>query len=149
MLKNESGSGTEEQKQKIRLRYKGVDKGELEVIPAKPRHKLFEETGVKRVCAYCRVSTDDPKQTSSYELQKNHYEDMIKEHPGWELAGIFADEGISGTSLLHRDNFLRMIERNHRPGGIEIGEQIRQEPGRLHCHCQGTGQPPPPRRRIL
>ena len=110
MPKNESGSGTEEQKQKIRLRYKGVDKGELEAIPAKPRHKLFEETGVKRVCAYCRVSTDDPKQTSSYELQKNHYEDMIKEHPGWELAGIFADEGISGTSLLHRDNFLRMIE---------------------------------------
>lgn len=110
MLKNENGSGTEEQKQKIRLRYKGVDKGELEVIPAKPRHKLFEETGVKRVCAYCRVSTDDPKQTSSYELQKNHYEDMIKEHPGWELAGIFADEGISGTSLFHRDNFLRMIE---------------------------------------
>ncbi len=47
---------------------------------------------------------------SIYELQKNHYEDMIKEHQGWELVGIYADEGISGTSLKHRDEFNRMIE---------------------------------------
>ena len=38
------------------------------------------------------------------------YEDMIKEHQGWELVGIYADEGISGTSLKHRDEFNRMIE---------------------------------------
>ena len=43
-------------------------------------------------------------------LGKNHYEDMIKEHQGWELVGIYADEGISGTSLQHRDEFNRMIE---------------------------------------
>lgn len=100
----------EEQKNKIRERYKGVDRSELEFIPAKPREKLFEDTAEKRVCAYCRVSTDDVNQTSSYELQKNHYEDMIKEHQGWELVGIYADEGISGTSLQHRDEFNRMIE---------------------------------------
>ena len=100
----------EEQKNKIRERYKGVDRNELEFIPAKPREKLFEDTAEKRVCAYCRVSTDDVNQTSSYELQKNHYEDMIKEHQGWELVGIYADEGISGTSLQHRDEFNRMIE---------------------------------------
>lgn len=93
----------EEQKNKIRARYKGVDRNELEFIPAKQKEKLFEDTGTKRVCAYCRVSTDDVNQTSSYELQKNHYEDMIKEHQGWELVGIYADEGISGTSLKHRD----------------------------------------------
>ena len=69
----------EEQKNRIRERYKGVDRSELEFIPAKPRDKLFEDTAEKRVCAYCRVSTDDVNQTSSYELQKNHYEDMIKE----------------------------------------------------------------------
>lgn len=73
----------EEQKNKIRERYKGIDRNELEFIPAKPREKLFEDTAEKRVCAYCRVSTDDVNQTSSYELQKNHYEDMIKEHQGW------------------------------------------------------------------
>ncbi len=72
----------EERKEKIRARYKGVDRSELEFIPAKQKEKLFEDAGTKRVCAYCRVSTDDANQTSSYELQKNHYEDMIKEHAG-------------------------------------------------------------------
>lgn len=66
----------------------------MEFIPAKQKEKLFEDTGTKRVCAYCRVSTDDVNQTSSYELQKNHYEDMIKEHQGWELVGIYADEAV-------------------------------------------------------
>lgn len=60
----------EERKEKIRARYKGVDRSELEFIPAKQKEKLFEDTGTKRVCAYCRVSTDDVNQTSSYELQK-------------------------------------------------------------------------------
>lgn len=63
----------EERKEKIRARYKGVDRSELEFIPAKQKEKLFENAGAKRVCAYCRVSTDDANQTSSYELQKNHY----------------------------------------------------------------------------
>lgn len=103
-------SSQEEKKNKIRERYKGISRDELEFIPAKPKEKLFEDSGAKRVCAYCRVSTDDANQTSSYELQKNHYEDMIKEHQGWELVGIYADEGISGTSLQHRDEFIRMIQ---------------------------------------
>lgn len=119
MKKSEEGVTKEEQKKKIRARYKGVDKDELEFIPAKPKHKLFEETGVKRVCAYCRVSTDDPKQTSSYELQRNHYEDMIKDHPGWELVDIFADEGISGTSLEHRERFNEMVKQC-KAGAIDL-----------------------------
>ena len=119
MKKSEAGIDKEEQKKKIRARYKGVDKDELEFIPAKPKHKLFEETGVKRVCAYCRVSTDDPKQTSSYELQKNHYEDLIKDHPGWELVDIFADEGISGTSLEHRERFNEMVKQC-KAGAIDL-----------------------------
>ena len=56
----------EERKEKIRARYKGVDRSELEFIPAKQKEKLFEDAGTKRVCAYCRVSTDDANQTSSY-----------------------------------------------------------------------------------
>ena len=116
---SESGATKEAQKNKIRARYKGVNKDELEFIPAKPKHKLFEEAGVKRVCAYCRVSTDDPKQTSSYELQRNHYEDMIKEHPGWKLVDIFADEGISGTSLEHRERFNEMVQQC-KAGAIDL-----------------------------
>jgi DNA invertase Pin-like site-specific DNA recombinase len=109
----------EERKERIRVRYKGIDRSELEFIPAKQKEKLFEDTGTKRVCAYCRVSTDDANQTSSYELQKNHYEDMIKDHPGWVLVGIYADEGISGTSLKHRDDFNRMI-RDCQDGKIDL-----------------------------
>ena len=91
MTENEKRLSAEERKQKIRERYKGVDKDELEVIPAREIVSLKEDTSYKRVAAYCRVSTDDPNQTSSYELQKNHYEEYIKEHPGWELVGIYAE----------------------------------------------------------
>ena len=110
MTENEKRLSAEERKQKIRERYKGVDKDELEVIPAREIVSLKEDTSYKRVAAYCRVSTDDPNQTSSYALQKNHYEEYIKEHPGWELVGIYADEGISGTSLAHREEFHRMLD---------------------------------------
>ena len=64
-----------------------------------------------RVCAYCRVSTEEDNQASSYELQVQNYTKMIHENPEWEFAGIFADEGISGTSVLHREHFLEMIEK--------------------------------------
>lgn len=97
------------QKEKIRQRYKGVDIDELDVIPALPQTNFYEDRREKRVAVYARVSTDDPRQTSSYELQKNHYQDVVSRHPGWNLIEIYADEGISGTSLQHRDEFVRMI----------------------------------------
>lgn len=98
-----------ERKARIRERYKGINREELEVIPAIVPASFHEDTSEKRVAVYARVSTGDPNQTSSYELQKNHYEDMVANHPGWTLVAIYADEGISGTSLQHRDDFLRMI----------------------------------------
>lgn len=97
------------QKQRIRERYKGVDADLLEVIPAIPPEDIFHGMEKKRVGVYARVSTDDPRQTSSYELQKNHYEDVVSRNPNWELVKIYADEGISGTSLQHRDAFIEMI----------------------------------------
>ena len=64
----------EEKKNKIRARYsKGPDDDAI-YIPAKPTVNLQEDTSLKRVAAYCRVSTDDPNQTSSFVLQKEHYE---------------------------------------------------------------------------
>lgn len=66
-----------------------------------------------RVAAYCRVSTDDDAQSSSYELQLQHYREMINKNPDWELVDIYADEGISGTSVKKRVNFLRMIDDCH------------------------------------
>lgn len=99
-----------DKKARIRERYKGISEDELDVIPAIPTSRLEDDHTVKRVAVYARVSTDDPRQTSSYELQKNHYQDVVNRHIGWKLINIYADEGISGTSLMHRDSFLRMIE---------------------------------------
>ena len=64
----------------------------------------------KRVCAYCRVSTESVQQQSSYELQVSHYQDLINKHEEWIFAGIYADEGISGTSTKNRDQFKQMIQ---------------------------------------
>ena len=79
------------QKEKIRQRYKGIDADELDVIPALPQTNFYEDSREKRVAVYARVSTDDPRQTSSYELQKNHYQDVVSRHPGWKLIEIYAD----------------------------------------------------------
>lgn len=100
-----------DRKQKIRDRYKGVDISELEVIPAKIIENLETSSVIRRVAAYIRVSTDNDEQTSSYELQKNYYTDYIQAQPGWVFVGIYADEGISGTSLEHRKgiDFLKLI----------------------------------------
>ena len=103
-------NSTEERKAKIRERYKGVSEDQLSVIPAIPKLDIFDKDRALRVAVYARVSTDDPNQTSSYELQKNHYTDLISRNPNWTLVDIYADEGISGTSLQHRDNFVRMIQ---------------------------------------
>lgn len=97
------------QKTKIRERYKGSDIGNAEIIPARKQADIFDDVE-RRVAVYVRVSTDNLQQTSSYELQKNYYEDMIRRNPKWSLAGIYSDEGITGTSLEHRDAFNRMIE---------------------------------------
>lgn len=97
-------------KSRIRSRYQGVDPDLLEIIPAKPAEGLYDEAVYRRVAVYARVSTDDPRQTSSYELQKNYYEDYVSRCPNWELVRIYADEGISGTSLRHRDSFIQMID---------------------------------------
>lgn len=62
-----------------------------------------------RVAAYCRVSTEQEEQQNSYQTQINYYTDLINKNPEWELAGIFADEGISGTQTKKRTEFNKMI----------------------------------------
>lgn len=81
------------------------------IIPAKP---LEEQQLLKRklqVAAYCRVSTEEEEQQSSYEAQCSYYTDKIMTNPEWTMAGIFADEGITGTSTKKRDDFNRMIRK--------------------------------------
>lgn len=69
-----------------------------------------EEKPKLRVAAYCRVSTDSDEQATSYEVQVEHYTEYIKNNPEWDLAGIFADDGVSGTYTKKREGFNNMIE---------------------------------------
>ncbi|WP_294749830.1 recombinase family protein [uncultured Ruminococcus sp.] len=82
-------------------------------IEAKPSLLLSEKDGTvrkRRVAAYARVSTEQEEQQSSYETQVNFYTNYIQSNPEWEFAGIYADEGISGTNTKHREGFKRMVD---------------------------------------
>lgn len=85
----------------------------ITVIPARKkaaRRTAEEKIPKTRVAAYCRVSTDSDEQATSYEAQVEHYTKFISDNPKWELAGIYADDGISGTNTKKRDDFNRMID---------------------------------------
>ena len=88
--------------------------GNVMIIPAKRQvgntSRRQEDKPKLRVAAYCRVSTDSDEQASSYETQVEHYTEYIKKNPEWEFAGIYADDGISGTNTKKREEFNRMIE---------------------------------------
>lgn len=74
---------------------------------------------VKRVCAYCRVSTNSADQKNSFEAQVDYYTRLIGEKEGWVLAGIYADEGRTGTKLYRRDDFQLMMD-DCRQGKIDL-----------------------------
>jgi len=85
----------------------------ITVIPARARignTVKADDRPKLRVAAYCRVSTDSEEQTTSYEAQVEHYTNYIKGNSEWELAGIYADDGITGTNTKKREEFNRMIE---------------------------------------
>ena len=81
-------------------------------ITALPKPETFKEAvkSVQRVAAYARVSTDHEEQETSLTAQTDYYRKKILEHPGWELVGIYVDDGISGLSTNRRDGFNRMVE---------------------------------------
>lgn len=84
----------------------------ITVIPARRRvgNTVNKEVKPKlKVAAYCRVSTDSDEQSTSYEAQVEHYTNFIQKNEEWEFAGIFADDGISGTNTKKREEFNRMI----------------------------------------
>ena len=75
-----------------------------------PEEKSECESSLLRVAAYCRVSTKSDEQASSYETQVAVYTQKITSTPGWTLAGIYADRGLSGTQAERRPQFLRMVK---------------------------------------
>ncbi len=85
--------------------------GKVTVIPAsRTREKCREKTGKIRVAAYCRVSTDQEEQLGSFENQVEYYTKLINSNPNYEMAGVFADEGISGTGVKKREGFKNLIK---------------------------------------
>lgn len=91
------------------------------MIPPKPEFSGENRIDIrpKRVAAYCRVSTDKEQQEHSFETQKEMYTEMIMMKPNWQMAGIYADEGITGTIAKKRPDFMRMIE-DCRKGKIDL-----------------------------
>ena len=108
------------EKERIHKRYNPtIDPENYKYIPEKKQVGYYDEDVHQRVAIYVRVSTDDIRQTTSYELQKRYYEEFVDRHPNWTLVNIYADEGISGTSLKHRDAFNQMIE-DSKQGKIDM-----------------------------
>lgn len=79
----------------------------------KHAHKQF------RVAAYCRVSTKQEDQLNSYDVQRRAYTDKINGEPGWTMVGIYADKGITGTSIKKRDDFNKLM-RHCKQGKVDM-----------------------------
>lgn len=94
---------------------------EITLIPARNKagNKAKISINKVRVAAYCRVSTEQDEQEGSYKIQVEHYRSFIKSHQDWKLAGIYADEGISGLSTKDRVGFQRMMD-DCRKGKIDM-----------------------------
>ena len=71
-----------------------------------------------RVAAYARVSSSSEDQLNSYRVQNQYYSELISNNPDWEMVDIYADEGITGTSVEKREDFQRMI-KDCRKGKID------------------------------
>lgn len=83
----------------------------VRIIPAKVdvQKEISNTYRQLRVAAYCRVSTKEEEQLNSYDVQKRYYTEKINSEPKWSLVGIFADKGITGTSVKKRDEFNKLM----------------------------------------
>lgn len=105
-------------RQQERIREAFENERVVEIIPAKSEYTDIK-TKKLRVAAYCRVSTFDESQSGSFELQKQTYTQKTNNNPEWKLAGIYADQGASGTTIKKREQFLQMLE-DCRAGNIDL-----------------------------
>jgi len=74
----------------------------IEAVKKQPKKKI-------RVAAYAMVSTGSDKQLASLDTQKRHYEQYIKARPDWDYAGLYFDEGVTGTKMAKREGLLQML----------------------------------------
>ena len=107
--KTELTNAQKQERVRQRISQAYVDPDKYEYIPAKEQNDHVKADQFQRVAIYARVSTDNPMQTSSFELQQKYYEELVARHPQWVLVKIYTDEGKSGTTMQHRDGFNEML----------------------------------------
>ena len=101
----------EQQRERVRRRVRAAtDPESYQYFPEKDDHSQIGWDKPLRVGIYARVSTPDPSQTTSFELQQKYYDDLVSKHPKWTLVRIYADEGKSGTTIEQRVEFQEMME---------------------------------------
>ena len=89
----------DEQKERVRRRVNAqIDPEKYEYFPETVSSDHYKSDEFQRVAVYARVSTDDVRQTSSFELQKTYYEEFIARHPKWVLVGIYAGARLGGVA---------------------------------------------------
>lgn len=96
-------------------------KEKVTIIPATPKQAEPGKPANQklRVAAYCRVSSEKDEQLNSFEVQVSYYTEKINSKAEWKFAGVYADEGITGTSMKRREDFKRML-RACREGRIDL-----------------------------
>ena len=101
----------EQKKEKVRRRIRAAtDPESYSYRPEMENQDHVKNDEFQLVAIYARVSTEDPAQTSSFELQQKYYVDLVARHPKWVLVKIYSDEGKSGTTTAHREGFKEMLD---------------------------------------
>ena len=100
----------QEQRERVKRRVGSADTSNHTYYPEKENNQYVKTDSFQLVGIYARVSTDNPAQTSSFELQQKYYEDMVSRNPNWKLVKIYSDEGKSGTTIQQRPGFQEMID---------------------------------------
>ena len=118
MSKSAKKAADQAEREKVHKRYSNRREPDV-IYPAKKQVDFYDADIHQRVAVYVRVSTDNLGQETSYELQKNYYEEFVLKHPNWKLVKIYADKGISGTSTKHRVELNQMLT-DSRAGKIDL-----------------------------
>ncbi|WP_303833896.1 recombinase family protein [Ruminococcus flavefaciens] len=100
----------QQQRERVKRRVGSADTSNHTYYPEKENNQYVKTDAFQLVGIYARVSTDNPAQTSSFELQQKYYEDMVSRNPNWKLVKIYSDEGKSGTTIQQRPGFQEMID---------------------------------------
>lgn len=108
MIDESKKASEQAEREKVHRRYSNRREPDV-IYPAKKQVDFYDGDIHQRVAVYVRVSTDNLGQETSYELQKNYYEEFVLKHPNWTLVRIYADKGISGTSTKHRKDLNQML----------------------------------------